>query len=601
MKNAPQEVFKNNVVQFRQREDYYTSKSSLYSTIRTILFIVFLIGLIFFANEKILSMVLVLLLIFPLIFGLLIRFHNQINFKRDHARYLKEINQEELDRLEMKLKLFDQGLDFQDHLHPYSGDLDIFGSHSLFQLINHTNTSSGRKALANYLLNPGQFKFIKDQQQAVLELGQDFSWLQEFQALGRHHKHEKSHIDILKKWILERNQIHKRWMYQILQLVMPLIIIVMLVLFFIGGLSLTLLLPPFIFNFYLLYRVSPYAKSTYDQTYNSIRELKVFEALIKAIEQREFKAERLKHQKSFFQNPDIMASQSIKKLKNILDGLESRHNLFYQSLNIVFLLDYFWLIRAERWKEKNKEYALNWFSAIGEVEVINSLAGFGFAHPEYVMPTITQASHVLQSTSLGHPLIHSEARVNNDFQYTKEKQITIVTGSNMSGKSTFLRTVGINTVLALMGAPVCASSMEVSVCQIFTSMRNQDNLEENISSFYAELKRIRQLLDLIQSSPLPVLFMLDEILKGTNSKDRHQGATALIKQLAGLPAAGFVSTHDLELGELVKEMASVKNYSFESSIDQGELFFDYKIHEGITESFNASILMAKIGIDMNKA
>ena len=227
--------------------------------------------------------------------------------------------------------------------------------------------------------------------------------------------------------------------------------------------------------------------------------------------------------------------------------------------------------------------------------MLNSLAGFSYANRGFTIPVIVDEAYQLSATALGHPLIRGKERVVNDFAMAGKGKVIIITGSNMSGKSTFLRTVGVNVVLALMGAPVCAASFTTSVYQVFTSMRTQDNLEESVSSFYAELKRLKQLLELIGTTH-PVLFMLDEILKGTNSHDRHNGAASLIKQLTGTDSFGFVSTHDLELGALSDDAGTIENYSFNSQVVDDEIIFDYKLHHGLCKSFNASKLMEKMGI-----
>ena len=253
---------------------------------------------------------------------------------------------------------------------------------------------------------------------------------------------------------------------------------------------------------------------------------------------------------------------------------------------------------AEKWKNRYGDQVYSWFDRICEFEVIVSLARFSFANPEYSYARISDESYLFDSTELGHPLIKSEERVYNHYSFSGEGSVEVITGSNMSGKSTFLRTIGINVVLALMGAPVCAKKLVVSRLQLFTSMRTKDNLEEHISSFYAELKRIELLLQITSDSKIPVLYMLDEILKGTNSHDRHKGAVALIKQLHKTKAFGFISTHDLELGQEAEELTYCFNHHFSSDIVGSEIIFDYEIKPGICNSFNASSLMKNIGIEI---
>jgi DNA mismatch repair ATPase MutS len=251
-------------------------------------------------------------------------------------------------------------------------------------------------------------------------------------------------------------------------------------------------------------------------------------------------------------------------------------------------------VEANNWKKLFGQEAGAWFESIHRFETLNSLAGFSFANPNFTYPEMKEGSYTIDGKNIGHPLVPDHKRVCNDFLLQGKGNIVVVTGSNMSGKSTFLRTIGINSVLCKIGAPVCATEMKSSGFKIFTSMRTHDNLEENISSFYAELKRIGFLLNYI-SDGSPVLFLLDEILKGTNSVDRHKGAEALIMQLSQLNSFGLVSTHDLELGKL-DDSNLIKNYSFNSQIQGDEILFDYKLQKGLCYSFNASKLMESIGI-----
>ena len=271
--------------------------------------------------------------------------------------------------------------------------------------------------------------------------------------------------------------------------------------------------------------------------------------------------------------------------------------MFYVVLDLLLLLDIFWYIKIVNWKNENSADIKAWFETIGEIDALSSVAGFTYSNPDFNFPSISNNHFDIEAVGLGHPLIKGGSRITNNFEFQGQGGICLITGSNMSGKSTFLRTVGVNCILGLMGAPVCATRMTVSPLNVFTSMRSQDDLEENVSSFYAELKRLKQLLASINDD-IPVLFMIDEVLKGTNSKDRHKGALALIKQLNSAYAFGFVSTHDIELGTITNELKGVKNYSFNSEIIGDEIKFDYTLTPGICKSFNATKLMQKMGIDI---
>ena len=306
---------------------------------------------------------------------------------------------------------------------------------------------------------------------------------------------------------------------------------------------------------------------------------------------------------SIFSQHNYSAATEISRLKKILETFQLRgvkrqalgRNLIYVIFNVFWLLDVYWIIQTERWKQRNRPFIKSWASAVSEFEVLSSLAGFSFANPSFTFPEIKEEPYVIRFEMLGHPLISPDKRVCNHFQLDGQGQIVMITGSNMAGKSTFLRTVGLNLVLALMGAPCCAKSGQVSNMKIFTSMRTQDNLEEGISSFRAELKRIEQLLKMINSGEA-IFFLLDEMFKGTNSQDRYRGGVSLIKQLTELNACGVISTHYLELAKLAGNNMIVTNYSFNSAIREGEMTFDYKLTDGVCKDFNASELMKKSGI-----
>ncbi len=593
----PKTIFSDNILRYKKTLETLQKKYTFWSTIRVVFFITALVLLLYFANDRNIELAIYILVIFPILFGILIKFHNKISFQRKQVQNLLQINEDELKRQNNELREFDTGEEFQNSLHAYTTDLDIFGRHSVFQLLNRTTTTGARALLAKWLINSSDSDIVAQRQEAVKELSSNNEWRQEFQASGMHFQDEESNVNALLAWLEQPDLIKNRRPYQLIQIIMPLVAITCLVAYF-YDFSVYYLIGAMVVNSLILKTIFAVANDTTEQTEKGIKALKAYAVLIDSVEETKFESTYLKDLKYVFNHTDFKASKAIKKLEGILSNLESRANLFYWILNTMLLLDILWLLKADKWKDQNKENASLWFEAINKFEVLNSLAGFGFANPDYIFPDIIDEDFELSATSLAHPLINSEVRVSNNFSMSKKGKIIIITGSNMSGKSTFLRTLGVNIVLALAGAPVCASKMSTSLLQVFTSMRTIDNLEESVSSFYAELKRLKQLLDLLEENNQPILFMLDEILKGTNSQDRHNGATSLIKQLSELKAFGLVSTHDLALGKLSSEMNNVTNFSFNSIIEGDEIIFDYKLHDGICKSFNASKLMEKMGIKM---
>jgi DNA mismatch repair ATPase MutS len=256
------------------------------------------------------------------------------------------------------------------------------------------------------------------------------------------------------------------------------------------------------------------------------------------------------------------------------------------------------MMALNRWRRHNKAVVQNWFGAIAEIEVLHSLCTLHCNYPEWCFPVFSDEHFTLDGEQVGHPLLPQHQRVNNNFRITGVAQIGLITGSNMAGKSTFLRSLGVNIVLAQMGAPVCAKQFLLSPVQLLSSMRIADNLAENTSTFYAELKKLRTIIEQVKKHE-PVFILLDEILRGTNSYDRHTGAAALLKQLIKENAVAVIATHDVELAQLEEAYPrSVQNYHFDVQVEGDELYFDYKLKGGVCQSLNASILMKKIGIEL---
>ena len=543
-------------------------------------------------------------------FGLLIKRHNQVVYLKRHTTFLKEINEFEVFKLENKLSDFPTGQTFINRDHPYVSDLDIFGPHSLFQLLNRTTTESGNLCLAEWLSESASKDVILERQQAIKELTPKLDWRQHFQALGMHFKNSKSDFNKLLAWIEKPVKLLPNQSKYLIVCISLSVLSTLAVFYYIihaySTDSFTYLIPLIVIlsvNFFVLRRAKPVAEKIIENTHQNIKILGGYHSLITKIESEKFHSEILRMLQSAFRQNRYSAASEINMLKKILEIFQLRgtkggsiaSNKFYPVFNIFWLLDIYLIILTEKWKSRNKSYLKSWASAVSEFEVLSSLAGFHYSNPSFTFPEIKEEPYSIHFEMLGHPLISPESRVCNHFNLNGRGKIAMITGSNMAGKSTFLRTVGVNLVLALMGAPCCAKSGQVSDMKIFTSMRTQDNLEEGISSFYAELKRIEQLMKLIKSGEA-IFFHLDEMFKGTNSEDRHKGGVSLIKQLSELNAFGIISTHDLELAKLTGDHMIVANYSFYSEIQEGEMIFNYELTKGICHDFNASELMKKSGI-----
>ncbi len=589
------ETFQQLVSQYSTEENKWEGISFRFSVARITLFVLTLFLIVYFANERNGGALAAVALMFPVIFALVVRSHNKVIARKELAGNLRKINEEEVSRQDHKFDGLPTGEYWLDKSHPYAYDLDIFGRNSLFQLINRTSTPSGEYHLARWLLSPADPDRVRQRQESVQELSGDLAWNQRFQASGRLISEvTQAGLDRLLKWLKIPAELPAA-AYRYLSWILPALILVSGLLVVWGMLSIYVPLLLLLVNGFLLRRFQDQVTRVTHSTSGNARLLRSYATLIRMIEERTFRSDMLSKLKEPFHSERASATRTIHRLRRLADYLDARGNLFYQLFNFLFLLDIHLIVAAQRWKRKNHEDIAAWFSNIGEAEALISLAGLAIAQPAFHMPEL-RSGQLLKVQELGHPLIPPKERVVNDFEMEGPGRVVIITGSNMSGKSTFLRTAGINVVMAHAGAPVCARAMSLSAFRVFTGMRTEDNLEAHISSFYAELKRIRQLLDYMDSGGAPVLFMLDEVLKGTNTKDRHKGSAALITKLLKKNGMGFVSTHDLELGNLAEEHAGIRNYSFNSEIRENEIIFDYKIAAGICHSFNASMLMKKIGI-----
>jgi len=544
----------------------------------------------------------VLWLVFELVIGsicflILLKRHRQIARQRNLFRNLAAINQDEAARLELHFVRAETGQQFAINHHAYGGDLDIFGNHSLFRLLNRARTQAGMHRLAQWLLYPADDIEISVRQAAIAELKPLLDWRQNLEASALLEAAISQPTDFLKNWIktpespvIQRFK-YFRWL--------PILTIVLLSLAIFGVLPWLYALLLLTVHGYVLGKIFPLIKTYSEQSEQIVNTLKGYETLIKQIESQDFNSDKLRQIKQQFRVEGQQASEAIGRLAQLNENLNFRLNIyFFVAVGLPTLWDLQWMVQIENWKKMYRLQLMNWIDALGEVEALASLAGFAYANPEAIFPDISPAPLHLAAQDLAHPLIKPAQRVSNSFVMSGLGQTMVITGSNMSGKSTFLRTVGLNVVLALAGSVVCAGAFVCARVRVYTSMRTQDSLEENTSSFYAELKRLKTLLELTARGGPPVLYFLDEILKGTNSADRHNGAKALILQLHQRAASGFVSTHDLELGELATKHDFVQNGSFNSTFQDGKLHFDYTLNAGICREFNAAELMRQIGIEI---
>ncbi len=595
--NKKAKYFQLKALNFDQQVIELTSMFNTFSFYRIVTFVVFFVGAILCIKYGLGLLLFVAVVLFVFIFGLLINHHNKIAKKKKISQLLSQINKEEVKRLNHDFEGIYDGNEFVDEHHPYAVDLDIFGRSSLFQLINRAGTVDGAQLLKSWLVKASSKEIIELRQKAISELSPMIEWRQKLQAFGSFSSSSKENKQAFYTWLKGEDMIRSKFFFRIIPYAIIVFFLSLLGGVVFGNLSQGFLLLPVIISGYLLYKIKDYSRATYDLTLTGVNMLESVENIVHLIENKKFEHDYLINFQNHLKPKDMVASRKIKDLRKIFELLSLRGNQIFMILNITFLFDFILLALAEKWRASYKHEIAGWFDSIAEFEALSSVAAFAFANEGYVFPEIKENDFFFQGTNIGHPLMPDDQRINNDFELHGRGKSCIITGSNMAGKSTFLRTVGINAVLALAGAPVCADSFQISYFQVFTSMRTKDNLEENISSFYAELLRLKMLLEQIKESN-SVFFLLDEILKGTNSVDRHIGAESLIIQLNKLDAFGLVSTHDLELGKLCEKNNQIANFNFSSRINEEEIIFDYKLRPGICQSTNASQLMAKMGIQI---
>lgn len=517
----------------------------------------------------------------------------------DHLNHLININKDELTFLDGDFHQFADGAAYTHEDNLYANDLDLFGKSSLYQYINRTSSEMGGATLASYLKTPAAQSLILQRQKAIQELSKKIEWIQTLQAKVKEERITFSTKQRLEEWISDAPVFSpfKHWKW--LRYLLPAIILTIVMLYIFD------LVPARLFYFslfvfaYLAYRINKYVTPIHNQLSRIANELEILSGSIKHIEDENFNSDLLKQLQAGFMYQQKKASADISALQKLLDRLDLRYNIVVSiPLNILLLWNLQQVLGLEKWKASHQKNFHAWFEVLGHIEALNSFAVLHFNQPIWVFPEIKPDYFSIEATNMGHPLINVSKRVDNDITIKHSGELMLVTGSNMAGKSTYLRSAGVNVILAMAGSVVCASEFKTSHVQLITSMRIADNLAESTSTFYAELKKLKTIIDKVNAGE-KVFILLDEILRGTNSLDRHTGSVALIKQLIKHNAAAIIATHDLELAILKDEFPeNIINYHFDVQVSGEELYFDYRLKPGVCNSLNASILMKKIGIEL---
>lgn len=557
--------------------------------------IVFFLGCMYYYIKNGEAIFLALSVLFFGIFLVLMCFHSKLVFQKQIKQALIAINENEISYLKREKIPFENGVEFNDFNHPYAYDLDIFGEHSLFQNLNRTATFIGKKTLANQLLTLLPNEDIHRNHKAVQELSEKIDWRQEFLAFAK----ISNDNQISYKTLLQWNRFNSSPLSKIsiwISYVLPLL--------FIGTLMAYLITSKTVFLSYLAYvfvinlaflgrflkriQIEIANASTIDMIINK------YALLIQKIEEETFQSGRLIDLQKRLTYKKENASVNLKQLANLFSKMDSIGN-FVTGLvfNGTFLFNFHVLKALIQWRKDHADALEDWLEVIGEFEMLNSLANLSYNNPDFVYPTLN-TNFEIEFSNLSHPLLNPETRIGNEVQFYPQS-FMILTGSNMSGKSTFLRSLGINMVLTGIGSSVCASQANVHPLPVLVSMRLSDSLSDSESYFFAEIKRLKLIMDELEVSPAFVL--LDEILRGTNSDDKRNGTIEVVKKVIKKKTIGAIATHDIEVCLTTNEYPNVlTNKCFEVEIKNDELYFDYKLRDGICQNKSATFLMKKMGV-----
>ncbi len=585
----PLEFYKKQKTLVEQELVQLKKKLTLSSSTRLLTFLGTIFGVyLFFGNTlfMILSVVIGIALFVFLIFK-----HEKLVYKSNFAKAVIHINETELKVLNRNYLGLDDGSEFINPKHPYSYDIDLFGRGSFFQYCNRTVTVEGKNKLFSELTS-NSIDSIKKKQEGIKELSEQPIWRQQFSAIASLVKVQHSAKNIV-DWIHNYTVAFPKFLGYLPKLVSLISVVLILLVAF-------QLLPEVLLLFWLFIGLGisgfylKYVNELYTNACNAKDTFKQYHKLLNEIETTIFSSELLKRKQQEIKTDSLKASLIFKKYSKLLDALDQRNNVVIAVFgNGFFLRDIQIAVKIEQWIETYKSNVEQWFQVIAFFDAQNSLANFHFNHPAYVFPEITQNREVIKAQNLGHTLLKEKQRVDNNFNI-ENQQFFIITGANMAGKSTFLRTVSLSIVMANMGLCVCAESFQYNPIKLITSMRTTDSLADDESYFFSELKRLKFIVDEIKTDNYFII--LDEILKGTNSTDKAIGSKKFVQKLVASNSTGIIATHDLSLCEIEQELTEIKNYYFDAEIINDELNFDYQLKNGVCKNMNASFLLKKMDI-----
>jgi len=587
---SPHQIYNNRVANFTAKLSAQKSKLLKFSLLRLGVFGIAVAGVYWFWSEPGLSVSIGI--VFCLVFVYLVKRFLELKRQKTKLSYLVRINKNEIDFLNGNTTLFNDGKAYKNGWHDFSEDIDLFGNNSFFQYLNRTGIHSGENLLAK-LLKSNDISEISEKQKAIRELSERLDFRQNFTAEAYTLEDQEkvpntindfeNYSNFSKSWIVPAS-----YVFSVISLAVIIgfgleyLNLKQLGLWIFLGLGITGL---FLKKINSLSNITSSAQEMFRQ----------YQKLIEAVENESFSSSLLVKQQDKLKKEATSASVAIKKLSKHIDALEQRQNMLVGFvLNALSLWDLRQCKHIEDWLSTYKNEIRHWFEVVDYIDAQNSFANLAFNQVEFSFPKIDEnQEYILTCCEAAHPLIKAKQVVKNDFSI-KQEDFLIITGANMAGKSTFLRTVALMLVMANNGLPVYAQTCTYKPIKLITSMRTSDSLSDDSSYFYAELSRLKLIIDKISTDSY--FIVLDEILKGTNSHDKAKGSKQFVEKLVNSKSSGIIATHDLSLCTLEDSLPSVTNYYFDAEILNDELHFDYRFKKGICQNMNASFLLKKMGI-----
>lgn len=528
-------------------------------------------------------------------------YHTQILRARELAQRAVSYYEKSLARVEDRWAgSGETGGRFDDPHHVYAGDLDLFGIGSLFQLLSTARTRMGEDTLAQWLLSPSSVDKIRERHAAVDELRGQIDLREDLAVLGED-VGVGVHPDALSKWAESPNQMKPLWLQWLAPIMAALAVLAAAVWAYWG--VATPLLVVVVVEAIFTYKLKAPLEEVLHGTEHAFRDLDLLSEVLARVEAHTFQAPRLLALQQELLSSGVPASQAIAQLRTLVDRINSRHNIFIRIIDVPLMYSVQVAFAAERWRLAHGSSLRSWVATVGQMEAFLSLATYSFEHPADPFPEFVEGAASLAAKEIGHPLVPATSCVRNDVAISGDTKVLLISGSNMSGKSTLMRAIGMNVVLAMAGAPVRARRLQLTPLQVGASIRVNDSLREGSSRFYAEITRLRQIVDLadgdLAGSNPPLLFLLDELLQGTNSKDRRIGAEGIVRALVKRGAIGLVSTHDLALTDIGGSVEGrLRNVHFQDELANGKMTFDYKLRDGVVTKSNGLELMRSIGLEV---